>query len=49
LARHLEGACLRYIAYPVRADNLFELFLDSFFSRWFFFHGVGSRCPCGPG
>ena len=21
LARHLEGACLRYIAYPVRADN----------------------------
>jgi hypothetical protein len=27
LARHLEGACLRYIAFPVRADNLFEFFV----------------------
>jgi hypothetical protein len=28
MARHLEGACLRYIAYPVRAGDLFE-FLSS--------------------
>ena len=47
LARHLEGACLRYIAYPVREDrqphsSLFpHLFLLLFFC-------VGSRCHRGP-
>jgi hypothetical protein len=46
LARHLEGACLRYIAYPVRASLHNPVGSISSFSHdgWL----VGSRCPRGP-
>jgi Protein of unknown function (DUF3808) len=48
LARHLEGACLRYIAYPVRADNTTLLHFFHFLTMDGWFFCVGSGCPCGP-
>jgi hypothetical protein len=45
LARHLEGACLRYIAYPVRS-LLFFVFL-TFVDTVVVSRGVGTGCARG--
>jgi len=45
LARHLEGACLRYIAYPVREDRQPHSSLHPHLSCFFC---VGSACHRGP-
>lgn len=46
LARHLEGACLRYIAYPVREGRQPHSSLFPHLSGGFFC--VGSPCHRGP-
>lgn len=45
LARHLEGACLRYIAYPVSWDRQVYFFVIP--SHHFMLFCVGSRCHRG--
>ena len=45
LARHLEGACLRFIAYPVRENRQLH---SSFSPHLSFLICVGSQCHRGP-